>query len=52
LTKAESHFADVRVFEEEDAPKETMPSTITSMGKGGHKKCSSSAKRRHSQTTT
>ena len=25
----EYHFADARFFEEDDAPKETMPSTIT-----------------------
>ena len=35
--KAKSHFTNVRFFEEDDAPKETMPSTITSMGKGGTK---------------
>jgi len=35
FTKAESRFTDARFFEENDALKETMPSTITSMGKGG-----------------
>ena len=37
FTKGESHFAYVRFFEEDDASKETMSSTITSMGKGGIK---------------
>jgi len=35
--KAESHFADARFFEEGAAPKETLPSTISSTGKGGAK---------------
>jgi len=38
FTKAESHFADARFFEEGAAPKETMPSTISSTGKGVAKK--------------
>ena len=37
ITKAESHFVDVRFFEEGAAPKETMLSTISSIGKGGAK---------------
>jgi len=37
FTKVESHFVDARFFEEVDAPKKTMPSTITSTGKGGTK---------------
>jgi len=32
--KAESHFAYARFFMEDDAPKKTMPSTITSSAKG------------------
>ena len=38
FTKAESHFADARFFEEGAAPKETMPSTISSTGNGVAKK--------------
>ena len=38
FTKAESHFADVRFFEEGVAPKETKSSTISSIGKGVAKK--------------
>ena len=34
FTKAESHFANARFFEGDDAPKEIMPSTITSTSKG------------------
>ena len=37
FTKAESHFADTRFFELDDAPKEAMPSAITSTVKGGTK---------------
>ena len=37
FTKAESHFADTRFFEEDDAPKETTLSTITSTGRGSVK---------------
>jgi len=37
FTIVESHFADVRFFKEGAAPKETMPSTISSTGKGGAK---------------
>jgi len=32
-----SHFADARFFKEDDALKETIPSTITYMGKGDRK---------------
>jgi len=35
--KATSYFAYIRFFEEDDAPKETMLSAITSTGKGGKK---------------
>jgi len=35
--KVESPFADVKFFEEDDALRETMSSTITSMGKGSTK---------------
>jgi len=35
FTKIESHF--VEFFEEDDAPKETMPSALTSMGRDGTK---------------
>jgi len=38
FTKVECHFIDARFFEEDDAPKESMLSTITSVGKGGSKK--------------
>ena len=38
FTKAKSHFANARFFEEGVAPKETMPSTISSTGKGVVKK--------------
>jgi len=38
FTKVESHFTDARLFEEGDAPKGTMPSTISSTGKGVAKK--------------
>jgi len=34
---AESHFADVRFFEEDDTPEETMPAAITSIGRGSMK---------------
>ena len=37
FTKAKSHFACVSFFEENDAPKETIPLTITSTGKSGAK---------------
>ena len=37
FTKAESHFVDARFLEEGDAPKEIMPSTITSTGRGSMK---------------
>jgi len=33
FTRAESHFADVRLFEEDDTLKETMLATITFAGK-------------------
>jgi len=33
FTRAESHFADARFFEEDDTPRETMPASITSTGK-------------------
>jgi len=31
---AESYFADTRFFEVDDTPKETMPASMTSIGKG------------------
>jgi len=34
FTRAESHFTDARFFEEDDTPKETMPTAITSTWKG------------------
>ena len=34
FNKVESHFVDAGFFEKENVPKETMPSTITSMGRG------------------
>jgi len=37
FTKVESHFADTRFLEKDDAPKETMPSTINSMGRSSTK---------------
>ena len=37
FTKAESHFACARFFEADDAPKETLPSTIISTGRGSTK---------------
>ena len=37
FTRAESHFADARLFEEDNTPKETMPATITSTGRGSIK---------------
>jgi len=37
FTKAESHFVDASFFEESVAPKETMLSIISSIGKGGVK---------------
>jgi len=37
FTKAESHFVDERFFKENDAPKETMSSTIKPISKGGMK---------------
>ena len=37
FTKNESHFVDAKFFEEGATPKETMPSTISSTGKGGAK---------------
>jgi len=37
FTKVESHFAYVRFFKEDDAPKETMPPTTTSTCKGSMK---------------
>jgi len=36
--KAKSQFTNARFFEEDDASKETTPSTITSMSKGGIKR--------------
>jgi len=32
-----SHYTDARLFEKDDALKETMPSTLTSTGKAGMK---------------
>ena len=37
FTRAESHFVDARFFKEDNAPKETIPSTITFMGRGSTK---------------
>jgi len=37
FTRAKSHFADARFFEEDDTPKENMPASITSIGKGNMK---------------
>ena len=37
FTKTEYHFANTRFFEKGAAPKETLPSTISSTGKGGAK---------------
>jgi len=37
FTRAEPHFADARFFAEDDTPKETMPATITSTGRGSMK---------------
>jgi len=37
FTKAESHFADARFFEEDVTPKQTMPAVITSTGIGSMK---------------
>ena len=37
FTKAEFHFADARFFEKGVVPKETMSSTISSIGKCGAK---------------
>jgi len=51
FTKDEFHFADTRFFEQDDAPKETMLSTITSYGKRWHEKCPSSTIGRHSHTS-
>ena len=34
FTKAESHFADSKFFEEGTVPKETMPSIISSTSRG------------------
>jgi len=34
FNKVESHFVDAGFFEKENVPKETMPSTITSTGRG------------------
>jgi len=44
FTTAGSHFADARFFEEGTIPKETMPSTISSIGKGVAKKASRTTK--------
>jgi len=38
FTKAKSHFTNARFFEEGTTPKETMPSAISSIGKGVTKK--------------
>jgi len=35
--KAKPHFANASFFEEDDAPKETMPSTVTFTGRGSTK---------------
>ena len=40
FTKVESHFADVRFFEEGIIPKKTMSLAISSIGKGAVKKAS------------
>jgi len=37
FTKAEPYFTDVRFFEEDNADKKTMPSTITPTGRGSMK---------------
>jgi len=37
FTNVESHFVDVRFFNKDNAPKKTMPSIITFMGRGGTK---------------
>ena len=37
FTTAESHVVDAKFFEEDDNPKETMPATITSIGRGSMK---------------
>jgi len=37
FTRADSHFTNTRFFEDDDAPKETMKSTINSNNKGGTK---------------
>ena len=37
FTRAESQFAVARFFEENDTPKETLPATITSTGRGSMK---------------
>jgi len=34
FTRAKSHFADARLFKEDDTPKEAMPATITATGRG------------------
>jgi len=34
FTRAESYVTDARFFEEDDTPKETMPTAITSIGRG------------------
>ena len=38
FTRAEPHFADARFLKEDDTPKETMPVSITSTGKGSMKR--------------
>jgi len=45
FTRAKSHFADARFFQEDDTRKETMLATITSTGRGSMK-ISSSARGR------
>jgi len=37
FTKVDPHFIDARFFEEDDTPKKTMPSIITSTGRGSAK---------------
>ena len=51
FTKVDYHFTDVRFFEEDDAPKETMPSTIFLTARGSMKN-DSSTKERYAHTST
>ena len=37
FTRVESYFADARLFEKDNTPKETMPATITSTSRGSMK---------------